>query len=278
MLDTLPTASRSASPGWSPGHVRRGRPAGRAHRARERQPVGQCPVLARPPVAQAPLVAGVQPVCRLRRPLEVRPHRQPHGVVGRLHEPRDLEVGHVERLAALVEVVGLAVLGQPPGDPRPRDAQQVAQGVLILLAIEPTPDCPAFAGQGRPLRGDDRLRQALDEGLPSGGVGPGPPTWRHLARLHAIVQLDPGGKVGEVARVELQAGQVEPALLAHVVVAGRAVVTDEGVVGSGWPDRTGRPAPEQDEHREREKSKAGPTSAIHKRSVAHHCSFLVEWR
>ena len=244
----------------------------------ERQPVRQGPVLARPPVAQAPLVASIQLAGRLRRPLEVRRHRQPHGVVGRVHEPRDLDVGDVERLAALVEVIRLAVLGQPAGDLRPRDAQQVAQGVLVFVAIEPAPDRPALAGQFRPLRGDDRPRQALDEGLLPVGVGPGLAPGRHLARLHAIVHLDPDGQVGGIARVELQAGQVELAFPAHVVVAARAVIADEGVVGRGRRDRTGRPAPEQDQHREPEKSKAGPTSAIPKRSVAHHRSFLVEWR
>ena len=131
----------------------------------ERQPVGQRAILARPPVAQARLVAGVQLAGRLRRPLQARRHRQPQGVVGRVHEPLHRQVGHVERLAALVEAIGLAVLGQPVGDLRPRDAEQVAQGVLVLVAIEPPQGRPALAGQGRPLRGDDRLRQALDEGL-----------------------------------------------------------------------------------------------------------------
>ena len=208
----------------------------------------------------------------------MRRHRQPHGVVGRVHEPRDLDVGDVERLAALVEVIRLAVFGQTAGDLRPRDAQQVAQGVLILVAIEPTPDRPALADPFRPFRGDDRPRQALDEGLLPVGVGPClAPGW-HLARLHAIVHLDPDSPVGGIACVEPQAGQVELAFPAHVVVAACAVIADEGVVGCGWLDRTGRPTPEQDQHRKPEKSKAGPTSAIHKRSVAHHRSFLVEWR
>ena len=125
---------------------------------RERQPVGQGAVLARPPVAQARLVAGVQLAGRLRRPLQARRRRQPQGVVGRVHEPLHRQVGHVERLAALVEAVGLAVLGQPVGDLRPRDAEQVAQGVLVLVPVEPPQRRPALAGQGRPLRGDDRLR------------------------------------------------------------------------------------------------------------------------
>ena len=106
-----------------------------------------------------------------------RRHRLPHRVVGRVHEPRDLDVRDVERLAALVEVIRLAVLGQPVGDLRPRDAEQVAQGVLIFVAIEPALDRPAFAGQGRPLRGDDRPRQALDEGLLPGRRRAGPRPW-----------------------------------------------------------------------------------------------------
>jgi hypothetical protein len=175
-------------------------------------------------------------------------------------------------------VVSLAVLGQTAGDLRPRDAEQVAQGILIFLAIEAAPGRAALAGQGRPLRGDDRPREALDEGLLPVGVGPGLAPGRHLARLHPIMDLDPDGQVGGIVRVKFQAGQVELALPAHVVVAARAVIADEGVVGRGWLDRNGRPAPEQDQHREPEVSKAGPTLAIHERSVAHHRSFLVEWR
>ena len=230
----------------------------------ERQPVGQRPVLARPPVAQARLVAGVQLAGRLRRPLQARRHRQPHGVVGRVHEPRHRQVGDVERLAALVEAVGLAVLGQPVGDLRPRDAEQVAQGVLVLVAVEPPQDRPALAGQGRPLRGDDRPRQALDEGLLPGRVGPGPALGRHLAGRHAVVHLDPDGQVGGILRVERQAGQVEPAFLVLGVVAARAVVADEGFVGRGRLGRTGRPGREQGQHREPEQPEAGPAPPIRK--------------
>jgi hypothetical protein len=106
--------------------------------------------------------------------------------------------------------------------------------------------------------------------LPLGG--------RHFARLHAIVHLDPDSPFGGIARVKLQAGQVELAFPAHVVVAARAVIADEGVVGRGQLDRTSRPAPEQDQHREPEESKAEPSSAIPKRLVTHHRSFLADWR
>jgi hypothetical protein len=90
-------------------------------------------------------------------------------------------------------VIRLAVLGQPVGDPRPRDAEQVAQGILIFMPIEPALDRPALVGQGCPLRVDDRPRQALDEGVLPGHVGPGPTPGRHLARPHTIMHLDPDG-------------------------------------------------------------------------------------
>jgi hypothetical protein len=205
-------------------------------------------------------------------------HRLPHGVFGRVHKPRHLEVEDVEHLAAFVEVIHLAILGQTAGDLRPRNARQIAQGVLVLMAIEPTPDRSALAGPFRTLRGDSRPRQVLDEGFLPIGVGLCLAPGRHLARLHAIVHRDPDDQVGGIARVKLQAGQVELSFPAHVVVAARAGIADEGVVGRGWLDCTGRPAAEQDQHREPEESEAGPTSAIPKRSVAYHRSFLIEWR
>ena len=45
--------------------------------------------------------------------------------------------------------MGLAVLGQPVGDLRPRDAEQVAQGVLVLVPVEPPQGRAALAGEGR---------------------------------------------------------------------------------------------------------------------------------
>src|SRR5205807_189112 len=110
------------------------------------------------------------------------------------------------------------------------------------------------------------------------GFGPGLAPGRHLARLHAIVHHDPDGPVGGIVRVKLQAGQVELAFPAHVVVAARAVLADEGFVGSVSRARARRDDPEQGQYGEPEESKAGPTSAIPKRSVMHHRSFLVEWR
>ena len=88
------------------------------------------------------------------------------------------------------------------------------------------------------------------------------------------MHLDPDGQVGGIARVERQAGQVEPAFLAHVVVAARAVVADEGVVGRGRLDRTGRPDREQGQHREPEESRSGRAPPIRNESVAHEwCPF-----
>jgi hypothetical protein len=123
---------------------------------------------------------------------------------------------------------------------RPRDAEQVAQGVLVLLAVEPPQDRPALAGQRRPLSGDDRPSQAVNEGFLPGRVGPGPTAGRHFAGLHAVMHLDPGGQVGGVLRVERQAGQVEPAFLVRVVVAAGAVLADEGRVGGRRLGRAGR--------------------------------------
>jgi hypothetical protein len=180
---------RAGRRGSARAHVRLGVPV----KDGERQPVGEGAVLARPPVAQAPLVTGVQLAGHPRRPLQACRHRQPHGVVGRVHEPGHLEVGHVERLATLVKAVGLAVLGQPVGDRRPRDAEQVAQGVFVLVAVEPAQQRPSFAGQGRPLRGDDQPRQGVNERFLPARVGPGAPAGRHLAGRHAVMYLNPDG-------------------------------------------------------------------------------------
>jgi hypothetical protein len=56
------------------------------------------------------------------------------------------------------------------------------------------------------------------------------------------------------------------------------MVDDEGVVVGGRLDRTRRPASEQDQHRDPEKSKLGLTLAIPEGSVAQHRSLLVDWR
>jgi hypothetical protein len=187
------------------------------------------------------------------RPLQARRRRQPQGVVGRVHEPRHLDVGHVERFAALVEAVGLAAFGQPAGDRPPRDAEQVAQGVLILLVVEPPQERPPFAALRCPLRGNERLRQALDKSFLPGRFGLGPTLGRHLASLDAVMHLYPDGQVSGILRVKRQTGQVEPAFFLLVVVAAGAVVADKGLVGRNRLGGTGRPGREQGQHDESEK-------------------------
>jgi hypothetical protein len=56
------------------------------------------------------------------------------------------------------------------------------------------------------------------------------------------------------------------------------MVDDEGVVGGGRLDRVRRPAPEQEQRRDPETSKAGLTSAIPEGSVAQHRSLLIDRR
>ena len=244
----------------------------------ERQTVGQGAILARPPVAQAQFVAGIQLASRPRRPGHARRHRLPQGVVGRVHEPRHLKVGHVERLAAFVEAVGLAVLGQPVGNLRPGDAEQVAQGVLVLLAVEPPQDRSALAGQGRPLRGGDRFRQVCDEVLLPGRVGSGASFGRHLTGRHAVMHLDPHGQVGGVFWIERQTGQVEPASFVGFVVAARAVVAEEGRVGRGGLG-AGRSGGEQGQHHECKGAKGGTPGGASASGRWHKgCLLLLESR
>ena len=158
-------------------------------------------------------------------------------MVGRVHEPRDLDVGDVERLAALVEVIRLAVLGQATGDLGPRDAQQVAQGVLVFVAIEPATDRPALAGQLRALRGDDRPRQALDECLLPVGVGPGLPLGGiSPAFTRSCTLIQTARLAGSLASNSRPVRSSWPFRL-DVVVAARAVVDDEGIVGGGGAGR-----------------------------------------
>ena len=92
-------------------------------------------------------------------------------------------------------------------------------------------------------------RQQLPEGdggeplherrLP-GRVGAAACRGRHLASLHAIVNLDPESQVGGVVPGERKPGQVKAALFVGIVVAARTVVAEERLVGLGGANRHGR--------------------------------------
>ena len=57
---------------------------------------------------------------------------------------RQLNVGHVEGLARLIEAVRLRVFRQGFAQVEPRRMQEVTQGVLVFETIEPTFHRPAF--------------------------------------------------------------------------------------------------------------------------------------
>ena len=113
---------------------------------------------------------------------------------------------------------------------------------------------PTFAAQGRLLRGHDGLCHALHKGLLPSRVRPCPTLGRHLARLHAVMHLDPDGQIRGVFWVKGQLGQVEPAFLVHIVMTVHAVIADKGLIRRGKLCRTGGPSRDQGQHGESEKS------------------------
>ena len=135
---------------------------------------------------EARLVAGVIADRRRRRAVRPGGHRLPERVVGREEVTRHLHVRDVERGAHLVRPMRDPVLGEHLLDLDPGRGEQVAEGVLVFVAVEPTAGRPtlprdAVAGQGPERRGE-LLRERLD--LPSNRPRPLPRG--HLAAAHPV--------------------------------------------------------------------------------------------
>ena len=135
--------------------------------------------------------------------------------VGRFQVLLHQERGDVQRLAAVVEAVRRRVRGQQLLQVDV-DAEQVADGVLVLDPVEPAQDRAALCAPGGPgLRLDpagERLNVLLRR--------PRLRLRRHLARLHPLQHREPAlpvRRVGEVGREPVQA-EVALRLLAGVAL------------------------------------------------------------
>jgi hypothetical protein len=109
------------------------------------------------------------------------------------------------------------------------DAEEIADGVLVLGAIEAAEDDFA-AGEVGPGKGaSERLEEAV--ALPGRRLfllGRG-----HLPEADAIVDADPATEGFGVAEIRGDRGQVEPALGRPLEVAVGTVSAEEGLVGAG---------------------------------------------
>ena len=150
-----------------------------------------------------------------------------HRLVGGPHVSRHLHVRDVQGVTNFVEQLGLAVFRQLILHVEPRCLEQVAQGVLELVAIKPALRGATIPGRGRLVLRRQRRCQGLNEVSQFGRRGPAFFLGRHLSRLDAVVDADPGQEVGRIGRRILQRGQVEIAFLVHVVVAARAMRVGE---------------------------------------------------
>ena len=140
---------------------------------------------------------------------------------------REVDVGQVERVGVLVEPMNLPVRRQIDLQGNAGQVEQVADGVLVLAAGE-APEPRLAVGRDRLSLGRDQL--IMDCFRSRGGVNGGRAgfvlRW-HLPGRDAVVDLHPPGDVLCVGRVELERGEVEPALLGVSVVARVAVRLEE---------------------------------------------------
>jgi hypothetical protein len=105
--------------------------------------------------------------------------------------------------------------------------KQVPQCVFILIAVESPQNRPTVASERRQFGGGNRSMQNIEKVLLASRVGPCPSTRRHLARLHQVMQLDPGAQFGWIISAKRQTGQIESAPLACAVVASGAIVAQK---------------------------------------------------
>ena len=197
---------------------------------RELHPLGSTGVTVhiRQPLRHVALFAGVVALGRGRWLHQLESHDLAHRGVGRRHVALHVHVRNVESGADLVEAERFAVLGQLALDLQPRGLENIPQCTLVLTAIQPAAHRSSLDGNALLLGVDQRGRNAADEGLHLRGIGGLFLLRRHLARLHAVVDLHPEKEIIRVLRAVFDRGEVEASLLIHVVVATGTIAIGEG--------------------------------------------------
>src|SRR5262249_17049778 len=105
-----------------------------------------------------------------------------------------------------------------------------AQGVLVLVAVEPPPDRASLRGLARPIRVDQRTGDALQERVDVRARGLRLLVRRHLAVADAVMDLDPRGEVLGILGIELEGVEVEPALGSVLVMALETVLLEKRAI------------------------------------------------
>src|SRR5205823_4065968 len=116
-----------------------------------------------------------------------------------------------------------AVLREHLPDLQPGGVEQIAEGVLVLVAVHPPPRRTSCAAHARILHGIEGLAEGGEELPASGGSGLRGRLWRHLARGNAVDDFDPEVEVARVLRPERRR-EVQLAAGDGLAVAGQAVL------------------------------------------------------
>ncbi len=186
------------------------------------------------------LVPGVMAGDGRGPPGEIRGKDLAQGVVGGREVAGQVDVRNVEGGGRLVVAVRLAILGELPANLQPWGRKEVAEGVLVFVAVQAAAQRAALARDALPVgRGDFPAEGA-------GEVGHRRRVWapffggRHLARGDAVVDPDPALLVGRVVGFESEGLEVEAALAVDVVVAACAVRLEKGGASVRRGRREGR--------------------------------------
>ena len=144
-------------------------------------------------------------------------------------------MGDIERGADLVVAPGLAVLRQFGFDLDPGNVEEVADRVLVFVGVEAAESGAAALGGDGVFVCGERGAQAIDELGERFGGRPWHRRRRHFTGGDAVMNFDPGGEVIRVGGFVAEFGEVEPCGGGGGVVAGGAVLLNEGVgAGKGW--------------------------------------------
>ena len=140
------------------------------------------------------LLPGIVPYGRGLRALRPGGRRLAEGIFGGPEVAGHLDVRHVERRAGLVEPMRLAVLGEHVAELEPGGAQEVAEGVLVFVTVEPPPDGPAGCPGPLVVGRCEAVGEPGQECAAVGRSGLVRLLRRHLAVADAVVDRDPPGK------------------------------------------------------------------------------------
>lgn len=157
----------------------------------------------------------------------MRRHRLPQRVIRGVQVARHLHVRNVQRVTDFVEPKGLAILRQRIAHLQPGRVQQIAQRILVLVAIEPPPRSAAFLRNARLLGRGERRCQRFEELFRLPRVGTRFLFRRHFTGRHAVVHQDPFGKVGRIHELKFQCREIQIPLLRLRVVALDAMFLQE---------------------------------------------------